>query len=151
MVIRLIVVALVVGACSQSPVGTHEALEIARAEQRWTDHRPASYTYEVRVSCFCPPQLGGWTEVSVVGDAVVSVKSLTPALGHLEPLQLSAWPTVPRLFEVVKAARRGGHIKDVTASYDSQFGYPTSINITCTPDLLDCGSHYEARNFKAVP
>jgi len=150
-VLTRLTIALVVGACSESPLSTHETLEITRAEQRWNERRPPSYSYGVRVSCFCAPQLGRWTEVTVVGHAVVSVKPLTAVLGGPEPLPVNAWPTVPRLFEILKTAREDGDITDITASYDSKLGYPTSIGIACTPDVLECGTRYFARNIKPVP
>jgi hypothetical protein len=103
------------------------------------------------VSCFCPPQLGALTEVTVVGDAVVSAKPLTTVFGADEELPAGAWPTVPKLFEILKTAREGGHIKDISASFDPQFGFPTTINITCKPDLLDCGVYYQAQNLKPLP
>ena len=147
---HLIAIALVAGACSKSPLSKQERIEIDRAEERWNERRPASYTYEVRVICICPQEPGGWTEVKVVGDSVVSSKSLGPAAGGLEAQQKNSWWSVTRLFETVRTARKDDFYS-VTASYDDQFGFPTHVAYRCHPDFRDCGTVVEARNLKAVP
>jgi hypothetical protein len=115
---RLIAIALFAGACSGSVPDTSESLpgssgrvltaeeqlEIANAERRWNDRRPASYTYEVRVRCICPRKAGPWAEITVVGDSVVNTKPLRSDPGDLEQLSGLTWPTVPRLFETARTA-----------------------------------------------
>lgn len=162
---RLIAVALFTVACSGSVPGTSEGLpessgrvlsaqeqlELANAERRWNERRPASYTYEVRVRCICPREAGPWTEVTVVGDSVVNTKPLSSDPGDLEQVSGLIWPTVPGLFEKVRTARKEGNYHDVAVSYDDQFSYPVRIAFLCGPDFHDCGTVMEARNLKAVP
>ena len=70
--------ALLMLGCGEDPLGPEqEAFEAARA--RWEANGPASYTYEYRLSCFCPPQLLELARVTVTEGTVTDVYLLDGA------------------------------------------------------------------------
>jgi hypothetical protein len=150
--IRRLAVLLFVAACGAGPLEPAERREFENAQRKWTGHALEAYSYEVRVGCFCPPELNAWTRVTVVRDSIVRTEALEP-LPYTggQPLPLSWWPTVQELFIAITNARRSDYTKDIVAQYDTDYGYPRRIEIECKSNIADCGTHYEARNLTPQP
>ena len=147
----LLLLTIGLAGCSASgPLDPGERRALDRARDRWNAHRPAEYTFEVRESCFCGVEANTWIEVHVRGDSVLAVTSLE-ALPPGASLTPSAWPTVERLFGIVEGSSHSESIEDVEVTYDSDYGYPRTIDLTCPKDYLDCGALYMARNLRPVP
>ena len=135
-------------ACGDGPLDPGERREIERARALWEQKRPASYTFEARISCFCDPAIAVWTELLVNGDQVMSVRPLQPLPSGLSGSKPEQWHTVNALFTLIEQAGAASFTKDVSASYDPTYGFPTRIQITCVDNVTDCGSTYEARNLQ---
>jgi hypothetical protein len=143
---------LTAGACRGSgPLEPTERRALDSARERWEARRPTEYTYEGRVFCFCDPAISVWTVIRVRGETVVSATPLLVTPSNGTPVAASAWRTVTGLFEVIQNASSAEYTRDVVATFDDQFGYPTSINVRCHENIADCGAVYEARNLRAVP
>lgn len=140
----LVVVAAAV-ACGD-PLALGEMRELAAAQRRWQDGT-TYYAYEVRVGCFCPPELNGWSLVTVENDIVISVVPRDAAV-VIPPARFAMWPTVTELFASV--AREAGGAGRVTATYDERLGYPLTVEIQAPPGVTDGGVFYETRNLVSL-
>ncbi len=143
---------IVIAACGADGVlGPGGRRDLDRSESLWLSKRPASYTYEVRQSCFCAPGVDAWTEVLVRGDIITSSRAIDVSPAGGQPVPLNYWPTVPKLFEIIRNSAEEEHIVKVDTEYDAEYGYPRRINVQCSDRVTDCGVLYEARNLKPVP
>jgi len=146
----LFAAALTLACAGDSPLAPGERRALDRAKALWESRRPAEYTYEGRVSCFCDPSLSIWTEVRVRGDSVIAATPLQLVPGSGTPAGPSAWRTVPGLFRAIESAASSDYTRDVVTVYDDELGYPRSIDVRCHENIADCGVTYEARNLRAV-
>lgn len=147
----LLLLTIALASCSSGPLDPGERRDLDRARDKWNAHAPPEYTFEFRQSCFCQIELGFWNEVHVRNDSVVSVTPLQPMPpGTTSSLPPSAWPTVPRLFDIIEGSVHSDATADVDATYDPDFGYPRTIEVRCPGDYLDCGAVYTARNLRIV-
>ena len=148
----LLMMTLTLGACSSDgPFNTGELRDLANAEIRWQTSRPAHYSYEVQINCFCPTA-GIWARVEVRGDSIVTITDVNGQPGD-PPLQPLGWSTIDGLFTQLHNMidNPGDYLKDVSASYDPAYGYPVHIQMTCTDQVTDCGMVADARNLLALP
>jgi hypothetical protein len=126
-------------------------IELERAEKLWSEKRPAAYTLEERISCFCEPALNLWTRITVRDDKVVAQEWVDPAPAIFQPVSdMQRWATVPELFA---AAREGdaSYVKKITVEFDATYGFPTRVHVECQDNILDCGIIYEARKLTTIP
>lgn len=144
------VLALAIAACSD-PLGPVNTAELARAEKLWEQRRPASYTIEERISCFCDPVIHYWTRLTVRNDQVIAQEWAEPVPAVYQMVSLSQWSTVPGLFGAIHNSATAGYTKRVDATYDSTYGFPTRIEVVCADNIADCGVIYEARNLTPIP
>src|SRR5690349_9312849 len=92
--------ALAIAGCND-PLGPVDAADLARAERRWNQKRPASYTIEGRISCFCDPVIHYWTRITVRNDQVVAQEWAEPVPAVYQMVSLVQWSTVPGLFTTI--------------------------------------------------
>ncbi|MCU0636963.1 MAG: DUF6174 domain-containing protein [Gemmatimonadaceae bacterium] len=121
----------------------------AEARAQWERRGPTQYTYEVRSICFCFANVNQWHRVEVRNGAVVAVTQLEgPTFSGSVPL--SAWPTVPQLFERARPVVGNSVVVELITEFDPALGYPTRITQRCSREVADCDSETLARNLRVV-
>ena len=123
-----------------------ERNEFRLAERKWDAAGIDDYRYEMRTSCFCPPEYYEWAGVEVRNNQGVSAHSLegTPVSGF----SLASRKPVDELFDAVRMDHEW--IDDVTFDFDRDLGYPLLISIGAKKNVADAGVVYEARNLQRV-
>lgn len=146
--------ALVVAGCNSSRVvGLSDFARFAEARARW-DARPfADYSYEVRTSCFCPPEINRWTLVSVRNGVVVGAEPVEPDPDY--PITtLAYWHPIDTLFENLHRAMsesgQQSYLEAIVVDYDPGLGYPTSIEYRAKSNIADGGSTLSLRNVRPL-
>lgn len=104
-----------------------------RAKAAWRAKGAATYTQEVRLSCFCRPT--GYRKVRVRGG------KLSPV-----PTDVEAVATVPRQFKVIQEAI-DANASALTVRYGSR-GNPLQISIDRDNLIADEESYYTMRRFR---
>ena len=143
----LLAAALLAG-CQESPFGPGERRELERMHQQWNSSRPANYSMEIRLSCFCANALPEFTRLDIRGDSVVAAHSFTG-----DPAPIEGWPTVDDLFDDLHGTTESSYdyITGISVRYDPTYGYPTEYHVTCTDNVADCGSSIFVRNLQPLP
>ena len=137
-------------ACDSSGIaGPDDVRRLVHAKERWASRPFADYTYEIRTSCFCPPEVNQWSRVEVRNNVVVDVDAVDPDPGF--PITtLSYWQPIDTLFADIERAMAGSGFSSVYAevnvTYDAQFGFPTSIEYVSKPTIADAGASISVRN-----
>ena len=138
-----------VNACDSDIFGPGDFRELARARARWVARPFADYSYEIRTFCFCPPEVGQWTRVSVRNGAVSSVEAVD-ANPQFPITVLNYWSPIDTLFANLDRAMSqgdlGGHYADIEVDYDGDLGYPKFIEYRAKPTIADAGATIEVRN-----
>ena len=133
-------------ACSNS-IGPLELRQLAQAESRWKSRGIENYTFEMRTSCFCPPEVTDWAVVEVRDGKIVSARSLTGK--PLGGIALESRKTVDQLFDAARPPYQEW-VGDVDFEFHDEPGYPVRINLLGKPNIADAGTLYEARNLVAI-
>jgi hypothetical protein len=148
--ICLMVAVLLVAGCEQltGPLSPREVRELTTARAKWNGSpiRDA-YQYQVRQSCFCPPEVTQWHTITVRNGVVVAVKN---ADGTVVPSDRWSWYlTVDQLFE--QLLRTGeSELEDITVQFDAQYGYPVEMNFLYSSRIADAGGSTYARNMQGI-
>jgi hypothetical protein len=141
---------LVIAACNGSDiVGPRDLARLAQARARW-DARPfADYSFEIRTFCFCPPEIGQWTRVSVRNGVVVDVDAVEPD-PNFPITTLVYWQPIDSLFSNLYRAMSSGSFDspyaDIEVEYDPELGYPTRIAYIEKPTVADAAATITVRN-----
>lgn len=142
---------LLLCSCSSltEPFSFRERQAFIQARARWnvSDVRNA-YRYEVRQSCFCPPEVTSWNTVTVVNDSITDVRTAT---GEVVPA--SSWryfSTVEDLFARLDTPD-DDYLRDITVQFDVTYGYPLRLSFAYDADVLDAGVEWTARNLAPLP
>ena len=130
-----------------NPLAPSEERALRRAEERWRAAGIHNYTFEMRTSCFCGPEVIEWAIVEVRNDQVVSARLLdgTP----LNSYGLESRKSVNELFDIAKR-KPESWVADIDVSFDSELGYPVQIVFESKPNIADAGAVYEARNLRPL-
>ncbi len=134
----------------ESPLSPYELRRLADAQALWAARPFPDYSFEVRQSCFCPSEWTQWARVEVVGGQISRVVLIATGT-DVPPPQRDYFPTVERIFSSIHSARDYDWVKDVSAAYDPQLGYPTEVDFIPKPNILDAGAAYYLRNAGPVP
>ena len=137
-------------ACDSSGIaGPGDIRRLAEAKLLWESRPFADYTYEIRTSCFCPPEVNQWSRVEVRNDVVVDVDAVDPN-PNFPITTLSYWQPIDTLFADIERAIAADGFNSVYArvdvTYDSQLGFPTSIDYVSKPNIADAGASISVRN-----
>ena len=137
-------------ACDSSGIaGPGDFRRLTEAKQRWVSRPFADYTYEIRTSCFCPPEVNQWTRVEVRNDVVVDVDPVDPNT-NFPITTLSYWQPIDTLFADIERAISETGFSSIYArvdvTYDAQLGFPTSIEYVSKPTIADAGASISVRN-----
>lgn len=143
-IVRLLVACLFVTACS-SVLGPGERERLQKAEEQWNSLGVTEYSFEMRTSCFCGPEVYEWAVVDVKNGAVVSARSLSGA--PLTGYAVESRKSVEQLFEIARKYRPDW-VSKIDVEFDADLGYPTTVSITSKPNIADAGATYEARNLQ---
>ena len=111
----------------------------------WEQTRSIDYTYEYNVLCECSDHFGQTVKVTVTNGEIESVVYTED--GELGMLRIKAgdppvtagsprYHTIDGLFDVVQDAITD-EAEQITASYDSEFGYPTNVAIDYHLNAID--------------
>ncbi len=107
----------------------------------WQQARSGDYSYEYNVLCECSDNFGQPVKVTVTNGVIESV--VYAESGELvssgDPPVISGSPryhTIDRLFDVIQEAI-DNEADQITVSYDSEFGYPTNIDIDRNINAID--------------
>ena len=149
---RLAPIALLVGtlaaaaACSEDPVGI-DSLERARARATWQAQGLVRYTVEARISCFCPPAMNAWHELTVTNDSIVAIRALDPVFEN-DPARASWFASVDEVYRRMDLWGVGQRGFSVSARFDPATGLPTRVALNTPPTIADGDAVYEFRALK---
>ena len=146
----LLALSLVLAGCSgfEDPLSRGERRELTRARARWNSSPVrAAYRYELRQSCFCPPEITTFNTITVIDGVVVDVRN-----ERGEQVARNLWAqfaTVEQLFARLDA-NYASELEDITVRFDPQYGYPVEMTFDYGPNIADAGASYTARNLQAA-
>ena len=137
-------------ACDSSGIaGPGGVRRLAEAKLLWASRPFTDYTYEIRTSCFCPPEVSQWSRVEVRNGVVVDVDAVDPD-PDFPITTLSYWQPIDTLFAGIERAIANSGFTSVYArvevTYDSRLGFPTSIDYVSKPNIADAGASISVRN-----
>ncbi|NES82144.1 MAG: hypothetical protein F6K10_12490 [Moorea sp. SIO2B7] len=111
-----------------NPQQTKEILaELEKNRRKWHSHKIKSYQYLSTMMCFCAPPANITIKVLVRKNVVTSVTNAETNQPISNP-NLESYKSIDELFEVIEKAVKKGAAQ-ILVDYDSQFGYPSRINI----------------------
>lgn len=149
-ILRPLLILAVAASChADSVVGPRDVRQLMRARAVWNARSFADYRYEIRISCFCPPEMNQWTRVSVQGGAVVAAEAVEP--DPVFPISdIRFWVPIDvlfdNLFESMTQPAVGSYLDEIVVDYDSELGYPTNIEYRTRSNVIDGGAVYRLRN-----
>lgn len=124
--------------------------EAASAEVRWRAQGLSHYTVEARVSCFCPPVLLEWHELTVADDSVIATRRLgTQGIAPPDQTAAPAWfRSVEQTFADLRRWPGSMRNNRLEGSFDAATGLPTRVSFITGPEIADGGSVREFRALK---
>ena len=132
--------------CNGTPLGPAES-ELAHAAARWSAAGPASYDFDVQVSCFCLATTFGTVTVSVRNHEVMSVVRADSGT-TVDSLDFQSVLTVDRMF-----ATEQGYLDRKPASfradYDANLGYPTLVSVDPSARVADDEYSFQVLGLRA--
>lgn len=153
MKIAVVAVVALAAACESSVFGPRDFALLAKAEAKWKARSFADYSYEIRVLCFCPPEISRWTRVTVHDGVVTAAEAVDPDPNF--PIStIQYWDPIDSLFVDLRRAMtdRGSqtYLDAVIVEYDPELGYPTSIEYRAKKNVADGGSQLSLRNVRPL-
>ena len=110
--------------------------QLTAAQQRWQQNEPEYYRYNYNLGCFCG--VSGLYDVSVVnGDFILATDLITQEPdNHLSEQFKPFLYSVEDSFRLIQQAINDDAYT-LEVSFDSQYGYPTAINIDGDLNIAD--------------
>jgi hypothetical protein len=141
---------ILVAACETSSIVDPGDLRILKAaEARWKARPFADYSYEIRVLCFCPPQITEWTRVTVRSGVVTSAEAVDPD-PNVPIDNLRYWVPIDSLFVDLRLTMTDRALRTyldaIVVDYDPDLGYPTKIEYRAKTNVIDGGSQFLLRS-----
>jgi Family of unknown function (DUF6174) len=141
-------------ACNSSVIDPADVTRFVQAEARWHARPFADYSYEIRIFCFCPPEMNRWTRVSVRNEVVADAQAVEPD-PNFPVTTLSYWQPVDSLFTSLRRAMSESgltsYLESIVVDYDPVLGYPTNIEYRARSTVADGGATYSLRNVLPLP
>lgn len=138
---------IAVGGCGSDPLSP-EVEALANARDRWEATDLSSYSYQYRLSCFCPPQLLETARISVT-DGLVTGVYLMDSDAPAPPDTHDLYQTIDGLFD-----RLAGSLASDPAvfevTYDGVAGYPTSAQVDISEQIADEEYSFTASDLTAA-
>lgn len=137
-------------ACDDSSIFDPQDLaRVIEAEARWKARSFPDYTYEIRVSCFCPTEITQWTRVAVRNGAVTAAEAVDPQT-QFPITTLQYWGPIDSLFVDLRRTMTEKdaqwYLDAVIADFDAVLGYPTNIEYRAKRNVADGSSVFSLRN-----
>jgi hypothetical protein len=117
-------------------------------ERKWTDRRTESYSYELKVLCFCPTEL--------TSPVIIEVRKGEPAQvrytadGALAPsTYFDKYDSMEELFAVLREAR-SRQADEIIVRYDEQYGFPATVRIDYVQNAVDDELAFEVSGFRVL-
>ncbi len=123
-------------------------LLLKQNENKWTTQSQLfnqSYTYTIRIGCFCPEDITSPVSVLVFSgktDSVVYQENGTPATKEV----FATIDTIEDLFAIIRNAIND-EVDELTVEYDPILGYPASISIDPIKTAVDEERGYTILDF----
>lgn len=146
--------ALVLAGCEITDiVDPRDFRELAAAEAQWRARSFGDYSYEIRILCFCPPEITQWTRVTVRDGAVTAAEAVDPNPAY--PITtLQYWEPIDSLFVDLRRTMTDRasqtYLDAIVAEYDPDLGYPTNIEYRAKANVMDGGSQFLLRNVRPL-
>jgi hypothetical protein len=109
------------------------AAEAAARQSAWKAHGITSYTFEVLYGCFCPPDMTGPFEVTVVEGAVESITRDGRAVGPGDMIR-GIPTTIDAVFGVVATSLQAAQI---VVTFDPDWDFPATIEVDPIENAVD--------------
>lgn len=108
---------------------------LTKNRRKWDSKSAGSYQYEFQRICFCMPASTRRVKITVREGAVENVR-LADSGDAVDRAQYELYYTVDQLFDYIQAAiNKKAHLVKVT--YDSEWGYPTLVEIDHIKNAID--------------
>ena len=136
-------------ACDSSGiVSPVDLTRFALAKARWEARPFTDYRYEIRTFCFCPPEIGQWTRVTVRNGAVISAEAVEPDPQY--PITtITFWNPIDTLFarldRAMSESRFDSPYAAIDVEYDAELGYPSITRYREKPTVADANATIEVR------
>ncbi|NJM73292.1 MAG: hypothetical protein HC862_25945 [Scytonema sp. RU_4_4] len=132
---------------AQSSATAQSNLQQLRINRRlWNQQKISSYRYTLSRSCFCTAEARGPVIIEVRNGRTTSVTSVATGQS-VDPELFQKYDTVPRLFTLIRDARRA---YSLDVQYNSTFGYPTQINIDYSSQIADEEEYLTIENLQQI-
>src|SRR5690242_13384441 len=147
--ILIVMVFLLTACASVNALGSQSAIE--QNQQKWQDATIPHYRYNLAISCFCVftqdmPLIIEVKDGKVVSMEYQSRKEIDPSLLEM----FEKYATIDRVFAELKANLNGA-ADEVTAKYDSTYGFPTEVTIDVEKQATDDELYLTLSNFEKLP
>lgn len=143
---RVLLLLVLAGTACGSSTLPHEG-ELTISQAKWEARAFDGYEMEIRISCFCPPEINEWSRVRVEDGAVVGVMRLSDSTEHASD-RWTMWPTVDEIFERLDGVRGSGVYARFTATFDPVLGYPHDATLIERPGVADAGVSHHIRSLE---
>ena len=145
--IILITLAFILAACSAG------GSELSLNQGKWQDAHITHYRFNLTVGCFCPFASQMPLTVEVLNNEIVSMVDINgDAFPLTDPTSefVLRYATINRLFSELESDSVKQADK-VTVTYDSQYGFPTEINIDFIERAIDDELSLSASGLETLP
>ncbi|MGI8801419.1 MAG: DUF6174 domain-containing protein [Solirubrobacteraceae bacterium] len=122
----VLVLALLAASAVAAPMtAAGQRTELAHSQAVWAAQHVASYTFRLRVFCFCPDR---------GRPATITVRHGWPRGGRGFQTRLD---TIPKLFAEIHRALATGSAGPTTVRYDGRRGFPRTASIDPIKNAID--------------
>jgi hypothetical protein len=142
----MLLVAVVSGLACDAQNEIKESLN--RHRQQWASQEISSYRYQLRVNCFCPPEITDPVIVEVRDGATISV-SYAATGRPAESRYFEKYDSVDELFLVIDDAL-GRRAAEISVTYDEKLSLPTRIYIDFVKQAIDDEIAYDVSEFETL-
>lgn len=153
----LLVLAVVLSACSTVANAGEPKSDVEIAREKWQAANISHYRFNVHISCFCVFTENMPLIVEVQDGEVVSMEYSTG--NEIDPQLLELFDryvTIDRLFDGLETGfdfegDDQGPADQVTVEYDATYGFPTKIEIDFIENAIDDELYLSISGFEALP
>lgn len=145
--IILLTLSLILAACTAASSPS----EFEKNQQLWEDANISHYRYTLSLSCFCAFMEDMPLTIEVQNDQIVSITSVKGTIvdaTHPSYSIFENYATMDRIFLQLKTALE--EADEVTAIYDTTYGFPTSITIDQIKEATDDELYVTVENFEVL-
>lgn len=153
----LLMLAIVLSACSTVANAGEPKSEVEQARDKWQAANISHYRFSLFISCFCVFTENMPLIIEVKDGEVISMEYATG--NDIDPQLLdlfNRYTTIDKLFDglesgfVVEGTDQGPADK-VTVEYDATYGFPTKIDIDFIEQAADDELYLSISDFEALP